>query len=168
MLRDEHGDRDQDGQREEQDGTPDAAAPWRKIPGIIGPAIYTQNKPSRRLFTPSSGGRRKATLRNQADQVRALAAEGVSKAESARKVDATGRVYRVLAASRACCGSGERLSEPVKLFLKCFRRVIRHEVNGQGDFVSVLSAVEPLNRISIAIEPLTPSRLRTAPPPAEP
>jgi hypothetical protein len=36
MLRDEKADGDEDGKREDQSRRPDAAAPWVKIPRVIG------------------------------------------------------------------------------------------------------------------------------------
>jgi hypothetical protein len=46
MLRDENGQGDKDCQHEEQYGASDAAAPWRKIPRVVG-AGHLQAKPNR-------------------------------------------------------------------------------------------------------------------------
>ena len=49
MLRDENGHGDKNCQYEEQDGTSDAAAPWRKVPRVVG-ARHLQSKQIERGF----------------------------------------------------------------------------------------------------------------------
>jgi hypothetical protein len=49
MLRDQNGHGDENYQHEEQYGAADAAAPWRKVPRIVGPR-HLQSKQIERGF----------------------------------------------------------------------------------------------------------------------
>ena len=49
MLRDQNGDGDENCQREEQNRASDAAAPWRKVPRVVG-ASHLQSKQLERGF----------------------------------------------------------------------------------------------------------------------
>jgi hypothetical protein len=57
MLRDQNGDDDEDYQHEEQEGTSDAAASWRKVPRVVR-ARHLQSKQIERGFVralPATG-----------------------------------------------------------------------------------------------------------------